>query len=523
MQFPSAFLSLEQFQDNRAAIDEFFSNPKLAEEFPEAKEEMANLVSMESYVEKLVNFDQRMRSARGISRGMALELKELVPDLQSFNPRAFTEEVSRIGLEPSLEAISGQLWAIIIAATAVIATMIYKFISWITGGSSSGGGGGGGGGSISVAKEGLKETSQNVKAQSKIVGDVSHIVSSTHLNDVTVQVPAVQSHGAIDRSHIPEALKTELKKKTKDTGQANNSQTDETVSIDVKIQRELEEIENSGLSKSDFPSNDSFALLIFSKDPKQIAVVADSFKIFGSVADDVTTQISDLKKLLAHVNSSDEAASDWKSLGDIEDKHDTFYRRGHTLGGDKTSSATNWSLTLTAATLSLSNIEIPKRFDDAMAIFDRNYESMAHADWEELTKIFQVLQDGEKAMESVKTHVVEFSKKAGGDITTDSGLVGQTLMNKMRKIRNEINALMVVYSKLTKIYADCSVMGYKLMKAYAANIARLMAFFHKYNLPNGEELQQVHDSIEENLVNYRANPVHQRFLSDAAWDQRQRA
>lgn len=113
---------------------DYFTDPAITGQFPELRDDVELLISVESYVAKLYEFKDRIAESKGFNRGMSYELMELIPSNENFtNPLRFTEEISRNGYEPSLEALSAKVWAMIAAATAFLLALIYKFIRWITG------------------------------------------------------------------------------------------------------------------------------------------------------------------------------------------------------------------------------------------------------------------------------------------------------------------------------------------------------------------------------------------------------
>lgn len=132
---------------------DFFKDGTAANTFPEMKDDIDLIVSTEAYVQRLIDLHERVSSARGMSRSFAVEFNELIPDMQAFSPNRFTEEITLTGWQPSLEALSAKIWALIIAGAVALIALIVKFFKWLFGGDSSSGGGGASAGVAEVRQE----------------------------------------------------------------------------------------------------------------------------------------------------------------------------------------------------------------------------------------------------------------------------------------------------------------------------------------------------------------------------------
>lgn len=497
---------------------DYFKDDQFANEFPEMKDEAALIISSEAYVNRLIDFDARMRQAKGMSRGMALELKELVPDMQSFNPMHYTQDLSGIKYEVSLEAISAKIWALIAAAVAVALAIIWKFISWLSGGSSSGGGGGGGGSSTAEAASGLREAEKNVKAQAKAAEKIANIASKLTGETVTVSVPAVLSHSDVTHSHIPPDVKKDIIALTKDSAGKINPDEKTEVEIEVEIMAGLDEIVKDNNNTVLRIATDSYVHLLFTNNHEAIDLVADTFNVFGEVADDVMKKI---KTMLAMVNSAGVDSSNHGAFHQIELPEPT--RIPNRTGSDYDTKLHYWAGNLSSQLRKHTETELPELFGDVLLKYYEGYSRLADNSWENLERLFPVLEEGESVLKKLQEYSDGYYKSVkGGAGPEGSEMNAITLRTMTSVVSSELNSLMLVYSTLSKIYSDISLAGYDLLVAFAKHINRIITFHHKYGQPTPEGLDDILADVEKQMSIWRENPVHRRFLNDNVWKRSQR-
>lgn len=499
---------------------DYFKDDQFANEFPEMKDEAALIISSEAYVNRLIDFDARMRQARGISRGMALELNELVPDMQSFNPLHYTQDLSGIKYEVSLEEISTKIWALIAAAVAVALAIIWKFISWLSGGSSGGGGGGGGGGGSSTAEAsaGLLEAKKNVKVQVKTIEKVSDAAEKLKGETITVSVPAVLSHSDVTHSHIPPDVKKDIIALTKDSA-GKIDPTDKTeVEIEVEIMAGLDEIVKENDKNVLRIATDSYVHILFTNNNEAIDLVADTFNVFGDVTNDITKKI---EYMLSMVNAAGVDSSNHSAFSKIEFPDPT--RIPNRQGSSFDTDLQHWPTSLNSQLAKHRETEIPPIFGDVLLKYHEGYSRLADNSWENLEKLFPVLEKGESVLKKLQEYSDGYYKSVkGGTGPEGSENNAITLRTMTRVVSSEMNSLMLVYSTLSKIYSDISLAGYDLLVAFSKHINRVITFHNKYGQPVPEGLSDVLSDVEKHMHTWRENPVHRRFLNDNAWKRSQR-
>lgn len=510
MNFPSAFLSLEQFSNNRADMEAFFSNPALAEGFPEAQEELAAVVSLESHIANLVNFEQRLRSTRGMSRGMAMELKELVPDLQSYSPNNYTNDPSGIMYQVSLEDISVAVWAAIAAAVGIVLAMIYKFINWITGGSSSGGGGGGGG--SSAITTGINENSANVKVQAKVIHTVHQGFNSAPKTVHVATIPLNQSHEAVKNSHMPPALKAEIIAKTKDT-QGHVSPNQDTTQIEVEIMKELGEIQKKTFDGAGAINKNSLVNIFFNKDTQYLDAVVDSFDIFDKVAEEVIKKADLLKTAM---EAGDDTEDDIQEAYDIATAKSNVFEGGRIkMIGRDIADPRQWESAIYTTFTIGKEVAAPDNILEMLSLFDTGYEKVANVDWGKLQKLAEAITKAEKVLEQTQK---ELTEKARSKVEAGKGSARSMFIRTVTgMLQNDLNSLMQVYSKLTAFYRELSIGGHDMLVHFKKALTQFVTFFHKYEQPVPAELTQQLENMEDHLKTWKDHPVHARFLSERTY------
>lgn len=182
-------------------LDLFKKDPR-ANEFPEFKDDVMVLVSAEAYVNKLLDFHGRIVRSKGMSRGMSHELLELIPSLESHtSPKHFTEIVSTIGLETSLEALSGKVWAMIIAAMAFVIGLIYKLVGWFTRGST--------GDPIQLDHSAQEEWDEYMETYVEVMGamiDAKKELADKHFADIAVLIDPGVNIDEVLKARLPDGV-----------------------------------------------------------------------------------------------------------------------------------------------------------------------------------------------------------------------------------------------------------------------------------------------------------------------------
>lgn len=494
-----------------------FKDDAAAGEFPEMKDDFDLIITTEAYVNRLIDFDYRMRAAKGISRGMALELKELLPDLQSFNPLHYTQDTSGVKYEVSMEAISAQIWAMIVAAVAVGIAIIYKFISWLSGGSSGGGGGGGGGSSTTDAVEGLKEAEKNVGVQVKSAEKVSKIATKLKGKKVKVAVPVTQSHADVTHSHMPPDVKEKIIRDTKDSAGKVDANQSQTVDIEVEILAGMNKIAADHKKDAMRISSESYIRLVFSEDTTGLDVIREAFDLFGDAADSLLAKIASLSDMIdsAGTDGSNHQAFANISLPEPTRIESTYYSSANL------SILQHWPILLNAELNKHKGNDPPDDFGETLAMFYRGYDRLGNSPWPKLLKLFPVLKEGEESLNKMKAFGDKYSKKVGSS-DPNAQTNALTLRAATRSVMSEMNSLMMIYSTLAKIYSDMSMGGFDMLSSFNRHLKRIATFITKYGQEIPPDLIEVQEDIQKHIDIWRKNPVNRRFMNDNAWSRHQR-
>lgn len=184
-----------------------FEEHARANEDPEFNQNIDLLISCEAYVNQLLEFQNRVNATNGMSRGMAHELLELIPTLESFtSPKHFTTMVSNVGLEMSLESINVKIFAMIAAAIAFVVGMIYKFTSWFSKGKTSN--------ASSLADESIaeiKDAEEKISENSGKLGEMVQLMTTLKsAPPEPVTIPADITIETVEHMRLPASIKEPL-------------------------------------------------------------------------------------------------------------------------------------------------------------------------------------------------------------------------------------------------------------------------------------------------------------------------
>lgn len=500
---------------------EFFKQPELTNEFPEMKDEIELIVSTESYVRRLVDFDRRIKEAKGMTRGMAYELAELVPSLEGFNPRHFTEEITSVGAQPSLEAISGKIWALIAAATAVIIAAIWKFISWMFGSSE---GGASGASDLDSAKEGLKENQKKLVIQDDVLKKTVKIVDKANREDIELEIPEYVDKKKIENSTMPTPLKEEVLRHTRDIGsRIGNASEERTHHVKVKLKDALANIEEGNEIYDYLMNPNQYARIIYGDYNKVLDLVVKSFDVFENVADTVGSQVQLLEDIIKNLEKEASFTNPHEHLEFANGLNLLNFdpSEGHLkMAGYDFRTTAEWSYTLRSEIMDSRNYR--PRFDNLDDLTDgyiRGRAQLEQIKIDRLAAFFDILKKSVPVldkMEKIAKH--EMNRTTFGANDSDPSRVERSskIMSVYTHLRRNVQALMEVYSILTKIYVEVARYGHGIQKALKRNAKKIVEFYHHFDAPPPDFLNYLYHELKEEEERYAAAKLTDRFIPDSS-------
>lgn len=250
---------------------------------PEAVIENLQL-SLESYerdVDGYLAAYESLVATNTLPLNLALESQAVAEAGQ--NVKDMIDEIRRKDHKVAMEALSGGMWAAIIAGIAALIALIVKVYKWISGGASAGGGGGGGGGSSAPMN------AEEVKIVEKKVEEIKHVGPVPHAVD---QTSTAVLKATIDK-HIDSANMTPQQKEI--LRASAHQAADETVA--VLHGKALSVNKNhDGLKSGE--SNGIFAILFHDNyEPKIRELIAEADK----VAENLGSVIREGEEFVDHV------------------------------------------------------------------------------------------------------------------------------------------------------------------------------------------------------------------------------
>jgi hypothetical protein len=484
---------------------DFFKNPELANEFPEMKDDIELIVSTEAFVHRLVNFRHRVIEQRGMSRGMAHELLDLVPSLESHtSPMHFTEQVSSINSTWSLEQIDVKLWALIAAAVAFVLTLIYKFINWLTGSSD---GESSSGPTKAEASTKLKEAERSMDQQVQAATQMHQVMKDAKGKTMTLSIPAVTDHGLIGRSHLPQVLKDTVTSQTQDIGSSVSTGGEEAkVEIGFNLYDILSTIDE-GKTVYDYIVNpNQYARIIYGSRTEALDLVTGSFNAFHDVAPLVLNKIDLLDQMVKDLKEARDNKTDGNEQVALKFKADLDAISKSPLMGEKykigktdVTSLPQWATELRTAVMDTSNYR--GKFTDLDEMIEAvrlGTRRLKDVQWTSMAALFEVIARAKDSLVVAGQQVKQIQGLSTNVQQNDEMETRSTnIMKMIREVQADVSALMSVYSTISKVYREVSVNGAKVLGVVRHNAKAIVSFYQRFNLDAPSDLEMILQDIEE--------------------------
>lgn len=479
---------------------DFFKQPELANEFPEMKDEIGLIVSTEAYVQRLVDFHQRMTRAKGMSRGMAYELLELMPDLESYvKPNGFTEDISGVGFKPSLESISTQMWVVIAAAIAFLVGLIYKFVSWMFGGSQSGSGGTG---DLNKVKEGIQESEKKLDKQEQIVERTLRTIQDAKGKELSMEVPGVVNKQEIENSRIPDALKKDILANTDDLKDGIDPVPSRPHHLKVDLYEILTKIEGGSDVYRYMRRPSKYARLVYGMGNPAIRLVMASFDGFSEASSIVSQQLSMLEDLLqntdeqGHGNDTNEEMKARSSFSTIEQL--VLDKTTLKFAGFEFDTIAHWAQKLRDLINEYGSQE-PNYNDleELLVGYSRGLRRMKEVRFMRLNVLIELLQKGEPTLKKLE-QMAKHNASAGKILNQkEAEHRAQSIMRIHRALSINYTGLMKIYSELSRVYSEVSKHGWEVVDTLRKNAAEIVHAYNRFD----EMVPPAVEELAEELAN----------------------
>lgn len=497
---------------------EFFKDGAIAGEFPELKEEINLMISTESLVVDLLSLQSRIRINKGMTRNMGMELLEMIPTLESHTSvRHFTEQLSGIGVETSLEAIDFKLWGIIAAAVAFIGGLIYKFRKWMTGNSD-----GKDTPSASETKEVGEKFDENLKANE----DMGKIVDKSKNEEVVAEIPAVQDHPKIENSHLPDTIKDAILGATSPLGSSSAAaiQPGETVEVKFSITDVLLAIDDGRAVHEYIKNPNRYARLLFGNRTRTLRKIIAAFTRFDNIVAAVKANfdfMEEVTETFIHymggaVNEQGSVVS--SAIGDL--KILKFSSAGIEIDGPL-ENLLDFSNQLMDEIGTEENVEEFKDIGHILESIRNGMTEMASVKWQEIHPIYALMEQGEKALHEA-TEMVENIKRrnAGYDLDPDVERRSRDMLALIRELQSNIVGLMKLFSILTNTYREVTLLNTKVLTVITSNAHGIASFYRRYDLQMPEVLAGIIEEIEEEARLASISVVPAQFMPVSSLGQR---
>lgn len=497
--------------------ERFFTDPELANTFPELKEDIDLIVSTESYIDRLVDFDRRLKATGGISRSMSHELFELVPDLQSYSsPSHFTEDVSGVRWVASCEQLSVQIWVIIAAAAAFVIALIYKFLRWIFGGSSNNSTSGSN--DIKTAQEGIREAGKKVRKQEEIMEHVSEIVSKTNSQTVELDIPSIVNKDEIERSHIPEEIKERILSQHQDIGTSTSAIVPEPKRQTFRLKELLISLEGGKQAYDYLVNPNRYARVVYDLRTSALDLIMDSISGFRLYAGLVSKQADLLKEMLDELDGEldPKSENDMRRFDsalrtlEVTDQQFATIRVGRStfdnMGG--------WATTLTTSIVETAHQS--EKFSDIDMLIARHAKAsklLAKADFSSLVLFFDTLKDALPVLDRVK-QMGEYQegKSRVMEVSRSGQERAAAVMRVQRSIAANISALMRVYSEVSRVIVEVNLHGFKVVDTLRKHSAEIIAAYRRFGSIPPPSLVELNRELEGSTESYRENIIGRNMV-----------
>jgi hypothetical protein len=516
---------------------DYFKQPELANELPDMKDDIDLIISTEAYVRRLVDFHDRMMTQKGMSRGMAYELIELVPDLESFvKPNGFTEVISGVGYQPSLESISSQMWVVIAAAAAVLAALIYKFTSWLFGGGSNGNSGSG---SLEKAEEGIRESEKKVDAQERVLEKTASTVQSAHGKTLSVKMPAQISHDEIRRSSMPEGLKNQILKEVPDlVGELHVSPDPQHKHfLKINLIDVLTGVEGGSQVLEYMRKPSRYARVVFqtTRSPAMELITA-SFEGFNSYSQIMMSELSTLEEAFAFGKEMRSGFSEGggKDYMASIDKERTALRSLADASGDKPASfkigsktfmtAGEWAQALKDSIHDEGSKE--PNFNDLEELlggYHAGVRRLKEVNWRGMITFIELLKKSQPALEQLEKLSKDYElaiKRGSYDAKDEEGRArnnalkenANAIITLQRDLTQNYVGLMRVYSEISRVYTEVTKNAAEVVNTLRKNANGIVALYNKVGEMVPPSLEELADDLSDLSKAANESRVNQHML-----------
>lgn len=500
-------------------IDEvrFFKDPELTGQFPEMKDDIDLIISTESYIGRLVDFNSRLQAANGMSRGMAYELNELIPDLQSFNPSNYTEDISGVGWQASCEQISAQIWVVIAAAAAFVVALIYKFLRWIFGRGNKGSGGSGSG-NLKDVKKGIQESEKKAQKQERIVGDVSKILDRAGNKTIDVKIPQVVSKPEIQNARIPEPVKERILSQHDDLTSHINSDIKESKIQQFSLKELLVSLEGGRVVNDYLTNPNRYARVIYARKSEALDLVLASIHGFRTYARLIIGQVDLLKEML------DELEGEMEPRGAVQSvRFDSALQsldvvvaqtKSIRIGNQTFDSMMHWGAGLSNS-ITQAAMDQPK-FEDLEELLvghERASRRLASAEFSSMLVFIEALEAAKPVLERIEK-MANYQKTKMHNLEVDKR--GQdraaTIMRVQKVLANNLSGLMRVYSEVSRVIVEVNLHGYKVVDTLRKHSAEIIAVYNRFKEPVPPTLEEIHEALVEKTGDYKENIINDNMM-----------
>uniref|UniRef100_A0AAU7PF25 Uncharacterized protein n=1 Tax=Burkholderia phage vB_BgluM-SURPRISE13 TaxID=3159457 RepID=A0AAU7PF25_9VIRU len=520
---------------------DYFKQPELANELPDMKDDIDLIISTEAYINRLVDFHDRMMKAKGMSRGMAYELLELVPDMESFvKPNGFTEVISGVGYHPSLESISTQMWVVIAAAAAFLAAIIYKFINWMFGG--TGGSSSGGGASLDKVEQGIRESEKKVDQQEKVLERTSKTVRDAHGKTLNVRMPNAISHEMIRNSSLPEPLQKQIMDEIPDlldnvkidpqpkhehflkinlidvlTGLEGGSQVLEYMRKPSRYARVVFALERSdamSLITHSFEGFNSYSHLMLSR----LQALEEAF----SIGKEMSSGFSDYGHT-AHLFANVKEQALLKTVADVSGGDLATFK----IGSKTFNSVGEWAQTLRDSIHDAGSNE--PNFNDLEELltgYQMGVRRLKEVDWRGMITFIELLKKSQPILQQLEKKAEDYQKAVkGGDFKITPEMSNEeraakyaqkenmnTIIGLQRMLTEDYAGLMRVYSEISRVYTEVTKNAADVVNTLRKNAASIVTLYNKVKEQVPPSLEELVDDLSELSKEARESQVNQHML-----------
>lgn len=505
-----------------------FKQPELANEFPDMKDDIDLIVSTESYINRLVDFDRRMKKAKGMSRGMAYELLELIPSLESHvKPNHFTEDISGVGLQASLESISGQMWVVIAAAAAFLVAIIYKFTSWLFG--SGGGSSGGSGGSLQDAEAGVRDSEKKVGEQEKVLDKTVRKVQDVKSQELTVRMPAQISHDQVRKSTLPESVQQQIIREIPDL--LDNTTIDPKLKqehfLKVNLGEALLGLEGGAQVLEYMKKPSRYARVVFAiQRSKAMELITQSFDGFVTYSKIMMSELDALEEAFNFAKEGQSEFSDYHtkltshqkeessllSLASMSDERPAAFK----FGTQVFSSAAEWAQTLRDQIHEAGSQE--PNFNDLEELlvgYHTGVRRLKEVDWRGMITFIELLKKSQPIMAQLEQKAETMRKNAKDTEKFDSAEYrnhAQMVVRLQRSLTENYTGLMRVYAEISRVYTEVTKNAADVVNTLRKNAAGLVALYNKEGEMVPPALEELADELSELSKEASESVVNQHML-----------